>query len=63
MTKGGEKMVAEMPRLVRKFLQQLPIQWKVIIEPGRGDILTIESEFIDLRKKRGQHKIFAPLLI
>lgn len=48
------------PKLVRKFIKRLKLQWKVIIEPKEGDTLLITSEFTDVAKKIGQHHIFAP---
>jgi hypothetical protein len=53
-------MVINIPKVVRKFIKQLKLQWRVIVEPGKGDMLSMMSEFIDVDRKIGQHHIYTP---
>ncbi|MEW6408185.1 MAG: hypothetical protein AB1465_05870 [Patescibacteria group bacterium] len=41
-------------------MKRLKIRWRVIIEPGQGDTLLIMSEFTNVARKIGEHRISAP---
>lgn len=51
----------KLPKLTQKFLDKLQLNWSVIIERGKGDMLLIQSEVTDVQEWKGCHIISAPV--